>query len=169
MRVNWPRLYLGQELGQGRTSNPLPPMCLAEPVADVRLPRRFPIDDVASHGVVREDGVEDSGLVSHDSGPVRHKGVAVAAGECRHTRRLSIQLMLKKHRQIFLGHFTECNSHLIIPNETELSHRWRPRAWQTSRTVSYNQNVDFTTASAWLGGLTWQPQIISLRIPHQAM
>ena len=24
MRVNWPRLYLGQELGQGRTSNPFP-------------------------------------------------------------------------------------------------------------------------------------------------
>src|SRR5436190_23742334 len=57
MRVNWSRLYLGQELGQGRTSNPLPPMCLAEPVGDVRLSRRFPIDDVASHGAVREDGV----------------------------------------------------------------------------------------------------------------
>src|SRR5205809_686661 len=54
MRVNWPRLYLGQELGQGRTSNPLSPMCLAEPVGDVRLPRRFPIDDVASHGAGRE-------------------------------------------------------------------------------------------------------------------
>src|SRR6266550_4918115 len=129
MRVNWPRLYLGQELGQGRTSNPLPPMCLAEPVADVRLPRRFPIDDVASHGVVREDGVLDSGLVTHDSGPVRHKGVAVAAGERRHTRRLSIQLMLKKNRQIFLGHLAECNSHLIRPNEKEISHG--RVSWQT--------------------------------------
>src|SRR5438309_4007119 len=117
MRVNWSRLYLGQELGQGRTSNPLPPMCLAEPVADVRLPRRFPTDDVASHGVVREDGVQDSGLVTHDSGPVRHKGVAVAAGEPRHTRRLGIQLMLKKNRQILLRNLAECNSHLIRPNE----------------------------------------------------
>src|SRR5207244_8529282 len=125
MRVNWSRLYLGQELGHGRTSNPLPPMCLAEPVADVWLPCRFPIDDVASHGVVREDGVEDSGLVTHDSGPVRHKGVVVAAGERRHTRRLGIQLMLKKNRQIFLGHFAECNSHLTRPNETEISHRYR--------------------------------------------
>src|SRR5256885_7512083 len=53
MRVNWPRLYLGQELGQGRTSNSLPPMCLAEPVADVRLPRRFPIDDVADRKSTR--------------------------------------------------------------------------------------------------------------------
>src|SRR5438270_5189811 len=129
MRVNWPRLYLGQELGQGRTSNPLPPMCLSEPEADVQLPRRFPIDDVASHGVVREDGVSDSSLVVHDSGPVRHKGVAVAAGERRHTRRLSIQLMFKKKRKIFLGHFAECNSHLIRPNEKEMSHG---RAlWQT--------------------------------------
>src|SRR5436190_8706489 len=116
MRVYGSRLYLGQELGQGRTSNPLSPMCLAEPVSDVRLSRRFPIDDVTSHGVVREDGVEDSGLVgflTHDSGPVRHKGVAVAAGERRHTCRLSIQLMFKENRKIFLGHFAECNSHLI--------------------------------------------------------
>src|SRR6266478_8706592 len=131
MRVNWSRLYLGQELGQGRTSNPLPPMCLAEPVGDVRLPRRFPIDDVASHGVVREDGVEDSGLVgllTHDSGPVRHKGVAVAAGERRHARRLSIQLMFKKNRKIFLGHFAECNSHLIRPNENKMSDGGRGRA-----------------------------------------
>src|ERR1700693_1318187 len=119
MALTWSRLYLGQELGHGRTSNPLSPMCLAEPVSDVRLPRRFPIDDVAGHGVVREDGVEDSGLVgllTHDSGPVRHKGVTVAARERRHTRRLSIQLMLKKNRQIFLGHFAKCNSHLIRPN-----------------------------------------------------
>src|SRR6266480_4659843 len=139
MRVNWSRLYLGQELGQARTGNPLSPMCLAEPIADVRLPRRFPIDDVASHGAVREDGVSDSGLVgllTHDSGPVRHKGVAVAAGERRHTCRLGIQLMLKKNRKIFLGHFAECNSHLIKPNETELSHRWQERARQTSTTVS---------------------------------
>jgi hypothetical protein len=52
---------------------------------------------------------------------VRHKGVAVTAGERRHTRRLGIQLMLKKNRQIFLGHFAERNSHLISPNENKLS------------------------------------------------
>src|SRR5882724_7083508 len=136
MRVNWPRLYLGHELGHGRTSNPFPPMCLAEPVADVRLSRRFPIDDVASHGVVREDGVQDSGLVTHDSGPVRHKGVAVAAGERRHTRRLSIQLMFKKNRKIFLGHFAECNSHLIRPNETEMCYGHRERASTQVKTFS---------------------------------
>src|SRR5205814_756652 len=125
MRVNWSRLYLGQELGHGRTSNPPPPMCPAEPVGDVRLPRRFPIDDVASHGAVRdEDGVQDSGfvgLLTHDSGPVRHKGVAVAAGEGRHTRRLDIHLMLKENRKIFLGHFAERNSHLIRSNENKMS------------------------------------------------
>src|SRR5436190_23682630 len=117
MRKNWSRLYLGQELGQGRGSNSLSPMCLAEPVGDVRLPRRFPIDDVASHGAVLEDGVEDSGLVgllTHDSGPVRHKGVAVAAGERRHPCRLGIQLMLKENRPIFLRNFAECNSHPIL-------------------------------------------------------
>src|SRR6476646_10240006 len=157
MRVNWPRLYLGQELGQGRTSNPLPPMCLAEPVGDVRLPHRFPIDDVASHGAVRENGVQDSGLVgllTHDSGPVRHKGVAVAAGERRHTCRLGIQLMLKKNRQIFLRNFAECNSHPIKPNETELSHRWRRRARLTSRAVSSNQiwtsQLPAACSSDWL-------------------
>src|SRR2546423_6089353 len=139
MRKNWSRLYLGQELGQGRGSNSLPPMCLAEPVGDVRLPRRFPIDDVTSHGLVRQDGVQDSGLVgllTHDCGPVRHKGVAVAAGKRRHTRCLGIQLMLKKSRKIFLGHFAECNSHLIRPNETELSYRWRDRAFATT-TISF--------------------------------
>src|SRR5437764_5992660 len=68
------------------------------------------------------------GLLTHDSGPVRHKGVAVAAGERRHTRRLSIQLMFKENRKIFLSHLAECNSHLIRPNEKELSHRWRQRA-----------------------------------------
>jgi hypothetical protein len=45
---------------------------------------------------------------------VRHKGVAVAAGERRHMRRLGIQLMLKKNRQIFLRNFAECNSHPIL-------------------------------------------------------
>ena len=63
MCVNWPRLDLGQELGYGRTGDSLPPMGLTEPVADVRLARRFPIDNVARHGFVRQDGVEDSGLV----------------------------------------------------------------------------------------------------------
>src|SRR5436305_12393738 len=138
MRVNWSPLYLGQELGQGRTANPLSPLCLAEPVGDVRLPRRFPIHDVASHGAVREDGVYDSGLVgllTHDSGPVRHKGVAVAAGERRHTRRLGIQLMFKKNRKIFLRHFAECNSHLVRPNENKMSSRERERAWLRSKEV----------------------------------
>src|ERR1700745_1970987 len=100
MRVNWSRLYLGQELGQGRTSNPLPPMCLAEPVGDVRLPRRFPIDDVASHGAVREDGVWDSAFVvplTNIFAQVRNKALGVAVGNRRHTRRLGIQLMLKKN------------------------------------------------------------------------
>ena len=36
-------------------------------------------------------------------------------------RRLGIQLMFKKNRKMFLGHFAECNSHLIRPNEKELS------------------------------------------------
>ena len=58
-------------------------------------------------------------LFIHDSGPVRHKGFVVAAGERRHLRRLSIQLMFKKDRKIFLGHFAECNSHLIRSNETQ--------------------------------------------------
>ena len=47
---------------------------------------------------------------------MRHKGVAVAAGERRHPRSFGIQLVLKKNRQIFLGHFAERNSHLIRPN-----------------------------------------------------
>src|SRR5258708_2281908 len=117
MRVNWPRLYLGQELVQGRTSNPLSPMCLPEPVGDVRLSRRFPIDNDTSHSVVRDDGVSDSalvGLYTHDAGPVRYIGGALAAGERRHPRRLGIQLMLKKNRQIFLRNLAECNSHPIL-------------------------------------------------------
>src|SRR4051812_16084229 len=110
MRINWSRLYLGQELGQGRSSNALPPISLVEPVADVRLSPRLPVEDVANYGVVRKDGVYDSGLLPHDFGPVRHKGAAVTAGERRHPRRVGIQLMLKKNRQIFLGNFAECNS-----------------------------------------------------------
>src|SRR4051794_9440800 len=120
MRVNWPRLNLPQNWATPPSGNPLPQMTFPQPVADVRLPRRFPVDHVPSHGVVREDGVKDSGLVrllTHDFGPVRHKGVAVAAGEARHPDRLGIPLMLKENRQIFLHYFAERNNHLIRPDD----------------------------------------------------
>jgi len=35
-------------------------------------------------------------------------------------------------------------------NETELSHRWRGRAWQTWKTVFIKSNLLITTASGWL-------------------
>src|SRR5436309_9546017 len=94
------------------------------------------------------------GLLTHDSGPVRHKGVAVAAGERRHTRRLGIQLMLKKNRQIFLRNFAECNSHLIRPNANKMSDGGRGRAsravkvWKSSQMSPGRSGV---RSIAWLG------------------
>src|SRR5207253_7796639 len=80
---------------------------------------------------------------------MRHKSVAVAAGECRHTRRLGIQLMFKKNRQIFLGHFAECNSHLIRPNEMKLSRRANHPKRATPKSAGQGRLA--VGCSAWLG------------------
>src|SRR5439155_13705426 len=63
--------------------------------------------------------------------------------------------MFKKNRKIFLGHFAECNSHLIRPNENKMSDGGRDRAllavemWKSSQKWSVQRSA--VRSIAWLG------------------
>src|SRR6266481_2198019 len=90
----------------------------------------------------------------------------VFTDECCHPNRFRVELMLIESFEIgrldFPNRDTLKSTHCFLPNETELSHRWRRRTWQILRTVSSNQTCasrrPAVGSSDWLDAKAWQCQ-----------
>ena len=127
--MEWPLFDLGDEGGEGSRRNAPAPELAPDPVADQPLVLGDPASDVPSHLPVADDRADDVRRPLPELDPMCHEGVMIPRGKRRHPHGFRVALILEEDRKVGVDDVAQ--NHLHTPNETELSHRWRERAWQT--------------------------------------
>ena len=105
--VQGSHFHKAQELGQRRAGNTPGPVFFPEPVADLAFAGLLPIDDVAGHLTLKDDGLENTSLLSPAFCPVRHECVARPAGKGSHTNRFRVELLLEEGGEVAFLDFAE--------------------------------------------------------------
>ncbi len=105
--VEGPHFHEAQELGQRRAGNTPAPVFFPEPVANLAFAGLFPIDNVARHLALKDDGPENTGLLGPAFCPVRHEWVARPAGKGSHAKRFRVELLLEEDGEVAFLDFAE--------------------------------------------------------------
>jgi hypothetical protein len=159
VRVEGPLGHEVQENGERPGRDTLPPMFLADPVADQADAVLTPAADVARNLVVEEDRLDDCRRVAEDVGrPMGVERCAIPGGEGGHARGVAVELLLVEDREVvgldiaesyFVAHFSipgrVCRSSLsvlfswregtfsmklrVLPRQRKRPAVWPP-AWQ---------------------------------------
>jgi len=131
MGIHRAHLDVAQKRCQRLGGHALTPVCLSNPVADLRLTELFKAHDVPSHLPVEEDGLLGDGLVGQNPCPVRHERIPVSGGEGRHRVGVRVPLLLEEYGEVTGCHISQedvfCHGafslNLVRPHHTVIAPR----------------------------------------------
>ena len=103
--------------GQSLRRDTPAPMLFADPVADEADIILLPTPDVSGHFAIEEDRLRHRRRVAEDVvRPMRIEGGSIALGEARHSRRISVELLLEEDGEVVRLDVAESNlvAHISI-------------------------------------------------------